>query len=341
MIPPSALIKTPDTIKIDPTATIGDFVILSGTITIGPYTIIQSHTILDGSITIGRNSYISAYSNISSRNSTPIIIGEYVIFKPYTNIQVGSRVPDYYGTTIVPQTPLTPNIPTAVSTFHNYRSLLEDRKGLEIGGPSPYLMPTGIYTFPAHLDNLVYSSDTLWAKTQANKPYLPDKPGTTIINDVVNMSDVPTASYDFVVASHMLEHTVNPLKAINEITRILRPNGICILVLPWKEGTFDHRRPISQFSKLISNYTLNRAENNVEDYLDEVREFYDISRDSGVKSMDDLIERCRHHEQNRALHVHVFDFALIIKCLQLFNYQIVDCVLVEPYHQIVVGRRIG
>jgi ubiquinone/menaquinone biosynthesis C-methylase UbiE len=40
------------------------------------------------------------------------------------------------------------------------------------------------------------------------------------------------AQYDFVFASHVLEHIKDDLKAISEIRRVLRPGGIAILPVP-------------------------------------------------------------------------------------------------------------
>jgi predicted SAM-dependent methyltransferase len=39
-------------------------------------------------------------------------------------------------------------------------------------------------------------------------------------------------SYDFVYASHVLEHVKNDSKAISEIRRVLRPRGIAVLPVP-------------------------------------------------------------------------------------------------------------
>lgn len=39
-------------------------------------------------------------------------------------------------------------------------------------------------------------------------------------------------TYDFIFASHVLEHIPDDVKAIHEIRRVLRPNGIAILPVP-------------------------------------------------------------------------------------------------------------
>lgn len=51
-------------------------------------------------------------------------------------------------------------------------------------------------------------------------------------------------SYDFVFASHVLEHIPNDEKAISEIRRILKPNGIAILPVPIvAEKTIEYSEP--------------------------------------------------------------------------------------------------
>jgi ubiquinone/menaquinone biosynthesis C-methylase UbiE len=59
---------------------------------------------------------------------------------------------------------------------------------------------------------------------------------------------------------HVMEHMVNPLKAIFEWKRILKKGGIIICVLPWKQNTFDHRRPITSFDRILQFYKNDRPE---------------------------------------------------------------------------------
>jgi SAM-dependent methyltransferase len=51
-------------------------------------------------------------------------------------------------------------------------------------------------------------------------------------------------SYDFVFASHVLEHVPDDARALSEIRRILRPGGIAILPVPvLAEKTVDYPEP--------------------------------------------------------------------------------------------------
>jgi ubiquinone/menaquinone biosynthesis C-methylase UbiE len=52
------------------------------------------------------------------------------------------------------------------------------------------------------------------------------------------------ATYDVVFASHVLEHIPDDLKAISEIRRILKPNGIAVLPVPLVgEKTIEYPAP--------------------------------------------------------------------------------------------------
>ena len=58
--------------------------------------------------------------------------------------------------------------------------------------------------------------------------YMPD------VDSQVDLQDLPFAdkSYDFIFASHVLEHIADDIKAISEICRVLKPNGIAVLPVP-------------------------------------------------------------------------------------------------------------
>jgi SAM-dependent methyltransferase len=62
----------------------------------------------------------------------------------------------------------------------------------------------------------------------------------------VDIQQLPFAddTYDFIFASHVLEHIANDEKAISEVRRILKPNGIAILPVPIvAEQTIEYPEP--------------------------------------------------------------------------------------------------
>ena len=48
--------------------------------------------------------------------------------------------------------------------------------------------------------------------------------------------DEPDNQYDIIICYHVLEHIENDLKAMNELKRITKPGGICIIQTPFKKG---------------------------------------------------------------------------------------------------------
>jgi ubiquinone/menaquinone biosynthesis C-methylase UbiE len=52
----------------------------------------------------------------------------------------------------------------------------------------------------------------------------------------------------------MLEHLPNPLQAVFEMRRVLKHGGHLLLVLPWKDATFDQYRAVDYMQHLLRNY---------------------------------------------------------------------------------------
>lgn len=61
-------------------------------------------------------------------------------------------------------------------------------------------------------------------------------------------------SLDYVVSSHVLEHVANPVAALAEWYRVLRPGGIIYLVVPDRRYTWDHARPLTTVDHLLEDF---------------------------------------------------------------------------------------
>ncbi len=61
-------------------------------------------------------------------------------------------------------------------------------------------------------------------------------------------------SLDYIVASHVLEHTANPIAALVEWYRVLRPGGIAYIVVPDKRFTWDRGRPDTSLEHMIEDF---------------------------------------------------------------------------------------
>jgi SAM-dependent methyltransferase len=74
-----------------------------------------------------------------------------------------------------------------------------------------------------------------------------------ILDDGAELSSIPDASQDFVVANGVLEHYPNPLKALRNMFRVLKEDGVLFMALPDKTITFDRDRPVTPFAHLMED----------------------------------------------------------------------------------------
>jgi SAM-dependent methyltransferase len=65
---------------------------------------------------------------------------------------------------------------------------------------------------------------------------------------------LPDSSEDFVVSSHALEHFMDPINALLEWYRVIKPGGIIFVIAPHKERTFDAPRPRTTLQELIDRH---------------------------------------------------------------------------------------
>lgn len=75
-----------------------------------------------------------------------------------------------------------------------------------------------------------------------------------VIDDAETLRTFGQETLDFVIASHVLEHLENPILAMVNFNRVLRPNGILFICLPDKRDTFDKNRQLTPFSHIVEDY---------------------------------------------------------------------------------------
>ena len=68
------------------------------------------------------------------------------------------------------------------------------------------------------------------------------------------------SKYQCILSSHVLEHLSNPLKTLECWKQNLIEPGFLLAVVPYKENTFDHRRPITSFNHLLEDYDADTTE---------------------------------------------------------------------------------
>jgi SAM-dependent methyltransferase len=208
-----------------------------------------------------------------------------------------------------------------------YRSFVENKYGIEIGGPSRLFKSVlPLYQFVGGLDGVNFSTDTVWEgriKAGENFNYYYRKSGHQFICDATDLSEIATAHYDFLLSSNCLEHVANAIKALTEWKRVIKVGGVLILVLPKKESNFDHRRPVTKFEHLLDDFTLDVGEDDLT-HLDEILALHDLRKDPPAGDLERFTERSLKNFQNRTLHHHVFDAQLIEEILDHVGFEILD-----------------
>ena len=77
---------------------------------------------------------------------------------------------------------------------------------------------------------------------------------TDIITDGERLEVVENSTKDFVVANHFIEHCQNPIEAVKNMLRVLKPGGVLYLAIPDKRYTFDTDRPVTSIEHVIKDY---------------------------------------------------------------------------------------
>ena len=238
---------------------------------------------------------------------------------------------------------LTPYFIRKIGATKYYNKYFIDKKGLEIGGPSKiFNIEIPIYKIIKELDGCNYSTNTIWEGQIIegdNYEFYNNKKGHQYIYEASNLINIPNEKYEFIIASHCLEHCANTLKTVEEWLRVLKKGGIIMLILPQPDSTFDHKRKITNFNHLLEDYKSNIGENDLT-HLEEILELHDLKRDNSAGSKENFKKRSLDNFNNRCLHHHVFDFKLLEDIFKFFNIQKINCKLIKPNHQIIIGKKI-
>lgn len=230
-------------------------------------------------------------------------------------------------------------------SFLTYKNQFAGKSGIEIGGPSQVFSRRGIfpvYPIIENLDNCNFCGTTVWeGAVSQGKTYRfdPKKPaGQQHIAEATALVYLPSGAYDFLLSSHMLEHSANPILALSEWKRLLTEDGALVLLLPNKSHTFDHRRPVTTMAHLIADFNAGMTEDDLT-HLPEILTLHDLSRDPEAGDMTNFKSRSMRNFDNRCLHHHVFDKHLAAELVEYMGLKVCAVEEISPHHILLLAQK--
>lgn len=123
--------------------------------------------------------------------------------------------------------------------------------GLEIGAlHCPLPLPPGADAL--YIDkHLPVALKTLRPDVQDTAIVTPD-----FIANGFSLQCIADACLDFVIANHVLEHSIDALGTLCQWLRVLRPDGILFVAVPLGDRCFDRGRPLTSPDHFVEDYRL-------------------------------------------------------------------------------------
>ncbi len=206
-------------------------------------------------------------------------------------------------------------------------------RGLEIGAlHNPLKVPP--QTHVTYVDRMKEEELRKQYPELSDKPLVP----VTIVDDGETLSTITDESMDFVIANHMIEHSENPLLALQNWLRVLKKDGILYLAVPNKHKTFDSDRPATPIDHLVRDYKEGPLVSRVQHFEEWVR----LVGKTGPEKVDAEVERLM--TMQYSIHYHVWDppsfLDLLRFCIVQLSYPLrVECSVITGNEVIVILKK--
>ncbi len=109
-------------------------------------------------------------------------------------------------------------------------------------------------SFPVPVRCKIKYLDRFYSNEGCNQGYEGDFPDIDYISTINDMSCIDDESLDFIVNCHVIEHSRDPIGALQRFYTKLKKGGILIMAVPDKRYTFDLPRQITSVKHLILDY---------------------------------------------------------------------------------------
>ncbi len=123
---------------------------------------------------------------------------------------------------------------------------------------------------------------------------------SNIIDDGEELYTIDDNSFDFLIASHFLEHSSDVIKTLKNHVRVIKRGGILVYIIPDKRYTFDKPRKLTKFDHIEEDYLKGESFNRIRHY----EEYFSVINKLKGKKLKETIEA--HKDEKIDIHYHVW-----------------------------------
>ena len=209
--------------------------------------------------------------------------------------------------------------------------------GLEIGASgNPY----------PFLNFKVENADLLNEKRKESGIHLKNKI-ISLIPPKCYLTGIKDETYDFVYAAHVLEHSLNPFRSLQEWSRVARIGGTIYISIPNKNKTYDKFRDITSIDFLKDKYDQNNwdfKEDEMKKMIIDTQKYHDYPREYKIAS-NELDEKVSFfiNKPNGMHHYSVFDPNAFMKFFEkaekLFNLEAIYFQVIEREMHVALKKK--
>jgi SAM-dependent methyltransferase len=177
------------------------------------------------------------------------------------------------------------------------------------------------------------------AQLREQYPELNDKElvEVDILDDGERLSTIADASQDFVIANHFVEHSQDPIGAVLNMLRVLKPGGVLYLAIPDKRCCFDSDRPVTPIEHLLRDHAEGPEWSRAQHFEEWARL---VNKTAEAEVADQTAELIR---MNYSIHFHVwtpFEMLELVQALRkMAAFEVELCLMHDGVEVILVFRK--
>jgi SAM-dependent methyltransferase len=147
-------------------------------------------------------------------------------------------------------------------------------------------------------DQLIADYGALFANAHLDPAAIPEP---DVVDDAATLATFDDGSVDFVIANHVLEHLEDPIAALRNFMRVIRPDGVLFITLPDPAHSFDAGRARTTVEHVLLDHEHGPVTSRQEHYEEWARHI------DGATGTDVAIRAAAYARQDARHHFHVWE----------------------------------